>query len=472
MKKSAIFLLALASLGFTACDDTSDLGIEQKNPQEAIMETAGLSTQYGKALVGDRLDLSEYVSVSVLNPDINHEWKDEPVDLYNVVEAKDLPEDATVYFRMEMDKNEDFSAPQEISLTPEGTALGSELDLAYQQIWGRTPEANAVWVRFAAYVLEGTQISRIGGTDTWYGKKQITIAPVDLLLPIENSYVVKTFVDGTALEPIAMDHSSKHPYDDPEFSASIIVTPDQAKEGFSWEIESKSGKIYYGGSNGNLTVTGEPIYLEAGNYRLTVNMLDLTYSISLAYDRITTPGATNGWDAAAQEWQLTTTDYNNYYGFVWVAGEFKFATGSWDVNWGMGEKAGTLALGGANIDLGGTGLYYITLSLGNQTYTATKIEAVGMVGGFNGWNEKESLKLDVTDDGKTIKVAEAVFPKEGTNGELNWKFCFNNGWDINLGGSMEDLVPGGGDLTAPGIGKYEVTLNIATLPYSCTMTKK
>lgn len=43
----------------------------------------------------------------------------------------------------------------------------------------------------------------------------------------------------------------------------------------------------------------------------------------------------------------------------------------------------------------------------------------------------------------------------------------NHGWDINLGGTEEDLTAGGDNLKSPGAGKYMILLDLSVYPYQC-----
>ena len=74
----------LTAVGFAACDDKSDLGIEQKNPQEAIMEANGLTVAWQTPLQGSSIDLNQFV--------------DQAIPVISTVETKDLPADATVEY--------------------------------------------------------------------------------------------------------------------------------------------------------------------------------------------------------------------------------------------------------------------------------------------------------------------------------------------------------------------------------------
>ena len=42
---------------------------------------------------------------------------------------------------------------------------------------------------------------------------------------------------------------------------------------------------------------------------------------------------------------------------------------------------------------------------------------------------------------------------------------------MNLGGSLDKLVPNGDNITSPGSGTYHVVLQFAKRPYSATLTK-
>lgn len=54
--------------------------------------------------------------------------------------------------------------------------------------------------------------------------------------------------------------------------------------------------------------------------------------------------------------------------------------------------------------------------------------------------------------------------KEGT-----FKFRANDGWDINLGGSLLDLTPGADNIPAPTTGKVTITLDLSSIPYTATV---
>ena len=53
-----------------------------------------------------------------------------------------------------------------------------------------------------------------------------------------------------------------------------------------------------------------------------------------------------------------------------------------------------------------------------------------------------------------------------------YKFRFNNGWDINLGGSLDKLQFDGSNITIDEAGTYDVILDLSNLPYTATLVKK
>lgn len=452
MKKTGLYLIALLGLGFASCDDTSDLGIQQTNPQEAIMSANGITVDYGTPIAGSAINLGSY--------------KDGNIDVIKLVKAEDLPEGATINFSMEVAPTSDFSNAETLNVV-NGAVSANEWDAAFKTLIGKTPLATTNWIRFAVYAEQGTQETRIGGADTWYATKEISVTPYDLQLPVESSY----YFVGAGAEYV-MDHTAKHVYDDPSFTYVFDVTSEQAAAGYNWTIKSASGKSY------GVSETGDPAELSgnleegaqagninvAGTYKITVNMLDLTYNITLAYEKLYTPGNANGWGDWTNQMYLTTTDYKNYAGYVYVDTQFKLCgTAGWDINWGVGSEEGTLASDGGNIQVATNGLYYVEVNLSELTYKLTYIETIGVIGGFNGWGS--SVALTPSADYKTW-TGDVTFGEDTT-----WKFRCNNGWDYNLGGTFDNLVQNGDNLSSAA-GTYTITLNLGTLPYSCTAVAK
>ena len=194
-------------------------------------------------------------------------------------------------------------------------------------------------------------------------------------------------------------------------------------------------------------------------YRLTINMSDLTYEIApLDFDPyVYFIGATDGWANAEQK--LALTDESGIYtGYLYCAdpngwgNEFKFQKipGDWDsqLNSGTftGGITGDFADGGDNIKANaGEGVYFVTLDMANLTLNAVKVQNMNLVGNFNGWNPGDDAQQ------MTWDAENYCFVITGAGVDANgWKFTINNAWDVNLGGTVDNLVANGDNLGVVG----------------------
>ena len=109
----------LTAFGLAACDDSSDLGIQQQNPQEAIMEANGLTVAWQSPIQGNTLSLPAY--------------KDQAIPVISTVETKDLPAGATIDYEMQIASNADFSDAQTVAVE-NGAVLESDWDNAFKAI--------------------------------------------------------------------------------------------------------------------------------------------------------------------------------------------------------------------------------------------------------------------------------------------------------------------------------------------------
>ena len=194
-------------------------------------------------------------------------------------------------------------------------------------------------------------------------------------------------------------------------------------------------------------------------YRFTINALDKTYEITpLNFDPyIYFIGATDGWTNAEQK--LALTDESGIYtGYLYCAdpngwgNEFKFqkVPGDWgtEINTGhmTGGITGDAGDGGGNFKVtAGEGVYYFTLDLANNTFNAVKVQNMNLVGSFNGWNPGDDAQQMTWDaENYCFVITGAGVDADG------WKFTINNAWDINLGGTIDNLVANGDNLGVVG----------------------
>lgn len=268
----------------------------------------------------------------------------------------------------------------------------------------------------------------------------------------------------------AFNHSDKDVYEDPVFTVSFETT----KADQYWKIIPKKNidadalwapgvvgpKVDGDDSMTGALTNGEAKagkIAKAGKYKLTINMMDYSYTIEeVNYDPfIYFIGSTDGWKSNDQKLALVDDAKGVYTGYVYLADpnaagfEFKFqrAQGNWDTAIGAGTfvSFGGAAIGVDNGNIGvnaGEGVYYMDVNLSEGTITATKVETMGMIGGFNNWDGDAKM---------TWNAEEYCF--EATNAGVTadgWKFRVNGDWAINLGGSLNNLTAGGDNITVAG----------------------
>lgn len=462
MKKIALFCsAALLALGFSSCEENPGLGIPQTNPQETVMSAGGITVDFGTALQADVLDLNDYAGQQI--PVIKLALTDE--------EAAAIPAGADVEFVMELATVSDYSDATQLPVV-DGAVSCEAWDAYFRGQLGKSPATKDNYVRFAAYLEGNGQNVRVGTPDTWFAAKQLAVTPIPMPYVIENAYYLM-LDDNVAM----FNHSEMDVYDDPVFTISVdvaeggaewVIAPESAKNsqnalayiGVATEGDTAlSGKLVAGGKAGKIA--------EAGNYVMTVNMEAMTYSIKkMSY--LYMPGNSNGWSHGASQVLAYNSAKGCYEGYAHLDGEFKFTSEpNWDgTNYGSTGEEGKLSTdgGAGNLSVAQNGLYYCTVNVADLTYTATLITSYGAIGGFNGWGSQ------------TVMTPSADFMT--WTGEVTfsagdeWKFRANDNWNINLGGEANNLVIDGGNLQAPGDGTYEVTLNLSSVPYTCSFTKK
>ena len=194
-------------------------------------------------------------------------------------------------------------------------------------------------------------------------------------------------------------------------------------------------------------------------YRFQINALDMTYEITpLNFDPyVYFIGATDGWANAEQRLALTD-DSGIYTGFLYCAdpngwgNEFKFQKepGNWDTEINTGHMTGGITGdfgdGGGNFKAtAGEGVYFVTLDMANMSISAVRINNMNLVGDFNGWNAGDDAQQ------MTWNATDYCFEISGAGVTANgWKFTCNNSWDINLGGTVDNLVANGDNLSVVG----------------------
>ena len=363
---------------------------------------------------------------------------------------------------------------QSFDIDADGNMATAELTSYIVDKWGKRPTERDIDATLDAWVSNGSTAVKMA-TSATFQVKAIPEAPVieegyylvgDMFTTIEGETEISGWTKESAK---AFKHSDKDVYEDPIFTISFETKkPDQY-----WKIIPKknidSGDIWAAGVvgpkvDGDDSMTGlltngdakAGKIAKAGKYKLTINMMDYSYTLEeVNYDPfIYFIGATDGWTKAEQKLALVDDAKGVYTGYLYCAdpngwgNQFKFqrVAGSWDneINSGaFSTFSGAATSEGGNIGVNaGEGVYYFDVNLGEGTITATKVETMGIIGGFNNW---------AGDAVMTWNAEEYCY--EATNVGVTadgWKFRVNGEWDINLGGSLNNLTAGGSDIKVAG----------------------
>ena len=366
---------------------------------------------------------------------------------------------------------------QTFDIDADGNMAKADLVNYITNKYGKRPTERDIDATLDAWVSNGSTAVKMTTSET-FQVKAIPEAPV-----IENGYylvgdmfTVKGGDDAVVFDgwnnvsaKQAFKHSDNDVYDDPIFTISFETT----KADQYWKIIPKknadAGNIWAAGVvgpkvDGDDSMTGALTNGEAkagkiakaGKYKLTINMMDYSYTIEeVNYDPfIYFIGSTDGWSSSDQKLALVDDAKGVYTGYVYIADpngaglQFKFqrVAGSWanEINAGAFVNFGGAATNeGGNFGVNaGEGVYYFDVNLSEGTITATKVETMGIIGGFNSWGGDATM---------TWNAKEYCF--EATNVGVTadgWKFRINGGWDINLGGSLDNLTAGGANLSVAG----------------------
>lgn len=425
-------------------EDYTDWGNPQSNPQEEAVSFGD-----GSVTPVDVIDLAKVET--------------EKVKVASIVAPTSSNAAYTPNYKINFDG-------QSFDIDADGNMATAELTSYIVDKYGKRPTERDIDATLDAWVSNGATAVKMA-TSEKFQIKAIPEAPV-----IEEGYYLvgdmftTDDVNGWTKEVAkAFNHSDKDVYEDPVFTVSFETT----KADQYWKIIPKknidSGDIWAAGVvgpkvDGDDSMTGTLTngdakagkIAKAGKYKLTINMMDYTYTIEeVKYDPfIYFIGATDGWTKAEQKLALVDANTGTYTGFLYCAdpnnwgNQFKFqrVAGSWDNEINAGafntfDGAATNENGNIGVNAG-EGVYYFDVNLANGTIKATKVETMGIIGGFNNWGGDAAM---------TWNAEEYCF--EATNVGVTadgWKFRVNGGWDINLGGSLNNLTAGGDNIAVAG----------------------
>ena len=231
----------------------------------------------------------------------------------------------------------------------------------------------------------------------------------------------------------------------------------------SWGDDATFGDD--GTSTGTLTNPGGNIAVPSdGFYWIKANLGDMTYSLTKTDWAVIGDATPGGWGT---ETPLSySMDKDVWYGGMSLtANSLKFrANNAWDINYGSAEGDGTLQLNDPNnIPIGFAADYAITVDFSTPNAYTYSINRWGVIGGATPdptWGSDFDMTWDAVNGVFTIDIALTV-------GEF--KFRANDDWGVNLGGDLNALTNGGGNIAVSTAGNYTITLNPWTLVATVTL---
>lgn len=457
MKKLSLYIsIALAGLFMGSCsEDFKDWADPQTNPQEDAITIPGFTATAAQAI--------DFASVTT-----------DSVNTFSLSSAA-LPEGFTLgNARIELTpQGVENATKTTVNTSLDGKGAVADLASVVESAYGKRPTARTFDAQVYVNAIKEGQAVLIDA-----GKINLVMTPkapfIDAAYYLVGDMFTTDDVNGwnTISDKQKFKHSDKDVYEDPIFTITFETT----KADQYWKIIPKAN-VDAGNTDASAAgvvgpkVDGEDSMTDsltnvdakagkiarAGKYKLTLNMMDYTYTFEeVKYDPfIYFIGATDGWKSSDQKLALVDEAKGVYTGYVYVADpngaglQFKFqrVAGSWDneINAGTFNTFSDAATPNENGNIGvnaGEGVYYFDVNLGEGTIKATKVETMGIIGQFNGWSSDAVM---------TWNAEEYCF--EATNVGVTadgWKFRVNGGWDINLGGSLNNLTAGGGNIKVAG----------------------
>ncbi|MCF0066922.1 DUF5115 domain-containing protein [Prevotella copri] len=457
MKKLSLYIsIALAGLFMGSCsEDFKDWADPQTNPQEDAITIPGFTATAAQAI--------DFASVTT-----------DSVNTFSLSSAA-LPEGFTLgNARIELTpQGVENATKTTVNTSLDGKGAVADLASVVESAYGKRPTARTFDAQVYVNAIKEGQAVLIDA-----GKINLVMTPkapfIDAAYYLVGDMFTTDDVNGwnTISDKQKFKHSDKDVYEDPIFTITFETT----KADQYWKIIPKAnvdagntdasaagvvgpkvdGEDSMTGSLTNSDAKAGKI-AKAGKYKLTLDMMDYSYTIEeVNYDPfIYFIGSTDGWKSSDQKLALVDEAKGVYTGYVYVADpneaglQFKFqrVAGSWDneINAGTFNTFSDAATPNENGNIGvnaGEGVYYFDVNLGEGTIKATKVKTMGIIGQFNGWSSDAVM---------TWNAEEYCFEatKVGVTAD-GWKFRVNGGWDINLGGSLNNLTAGGDNITVAG----------------------
>lgn len=442
MKKLA-YLGVLAGLLLTGCI-AGDYGIKPADPQSWEQEAAVTLPAAAVAAGVEAIDLAavegDSVAVATLTPL--------------------AVEDCDFKYTIVLDDTYKFSAGADMKVSV------ADLQTMVEEVYGKRPTARTFNAIVNVDVMVNGQASLVVSNDF-----EVVITPKAPF--IDNAYyLVGDMASWDAAGALKFNHSGKDVYEDSEFTI-VFTTP---KENCYWKIipgGNYAGDFWAEGVTGvvGVAVDGDPALEgtlvtekpqagkieKAAMYKMTINMMDYTYRLEELnfVEYIYVPGNHQGWNPGTAPALWGANFDGKYTGFSQLStGGFKFTQErAWAAEYNSGSF-NTLPdgfTGDGNIYAAKDAHYYIVADVANGVLKATEITTWGIIGPAQagGWDTDTDMTWDAT------KGCWAIADVTLSAGEM--KFRANDAWDVNVGGSFDNLVENGGNIAVEA-GTYDIEL--------------
>lgn len=438
-------------------EDFKDWADPQTNPQEDAITIPGFTATAAQAI--------DFASVTT-----------DSVNTFSLSSAA-LPEGFTLgNARIELTpQGVENATKTTVNTSLDGKGAVADLASVVESAYGKRPTARTFDAQVYVNAIKEGQAVLIDA-----GKINLVMTPkapfIDAAYYLVGDMFTKDDVNGwnTISDKQTFKHSDKDVYEDPIFTITFETT----KADQYWKIipkanvdagntDASAAGVVGPKVDGEDSMTGSLTngdakagkIAKAGKYKLTLNMMDYTYTFEeVKYDPfIYFIGSTDKWTKADQKLALVDDAKGVYTGFVYLADpnnagyEFKFQrkAGDWDRAIAASDFVTfkESAIGAANGNLGvkdGEGVYYMDVNLSEGTIEATKVETMGLIGKFQEWDETNDVPMTWNAEEYCFEVTNAGVTADG------WKFRMNKKWDVNLGGSLNNLTAGGSDIKVAG----------------------
>ena len=248
--------------------------------------------------------------------------------------------------------------------------------------------------------------------------------------------------------------------------------------------DSEAGMIVYEGDPLYEDGVQTPVITGTGSYIITIDMNNLTYTVTRDEAKYYITGNVNSWSDSSIENMFYGAGSNTYcYTTLWTgAWDLKFwdydNIGTWDNAWGTAVDGDDSYSGSLINESSGSfespsaEYYTLTIDMTNLTYEWTLLDdqnpteytSISIIGDFNSWGGD----LDLTE---LSGAPHNWYARQTIDSDGGLKFRANYAWDINWGAEESDLTIGetyygttardGNNITVPA-GTYDFYLNDIT----------